>query len=161
MYIVSSISSYFNSYVTGKLSLVLLKEVSESIFNVVQFASLKSSQTIKVGDMITRIMGNTQIAINIPVRIIPSLFMSVVSIVVPFAIMLTLNYKLAIIVMSPVVLFALSSAFFGKRMEKIQKSFLNVNASIYSFLKENLSIIPLVKVFNLESWSQNRFNQSN
>jgi ABC-type bacteriocin/lantibiotic exporter with double-glycine peptidase domain len=53
MYIVSSISSYFNSYVAGKLSLVLLKEVSESIFNVVQFASLKSSQTIKVGDMIT------------------------------------------------------------------------------------------------------------
>ncbi|MGB7968004.1 MAG: ABC transporter ATP-binding protein [Methanobacterium sp.] len=158
MYIVSSISSYFNSYVTGKLSLVLLKEVSESIFNVVQFASLKSSQTIKVGDMITRIMGNTQIAINIPVRIIPSLFMSVVSIVVPFAIMLTLNYKLAIIVMSPVVLFALSSAIFGKRMEKIQKAFLTVNASIYSFLKENLSIIPLVKVFNLESWSQNRFN---
>ena len=158
MYIVSAISSYFNSYVTGKLSLVLLKEVSESIFNVVQFASLKSSQTIKVGDMITRIMGNTQIAINIPVRIIPSLFMSVVSIVVPFAIMLTLNYKLAIIVMSPVVLFALSSAFFGKRMEKIQKSFLKINASIYSFLKENLSIIPLVKVFNLESWSQNRFN---
>ena len=159
MYIVSSISSYFNSYVTGKLSLVLLKEVSESIFNVVQFTSLKSSQSIKVGDMITRIMGNTQIAINIPVRIIPSLFMSVVSIVVPFAIMLTLNYKLALIVMSPVVLFALSSAIFGKRMEKIQKTFLKVNASIYSFLKENLSIIPLVKVFNLESWSQNRFNQ--
>ncbi len=159
MYVVSSISSYFNSYVAGKLSLVLLKEVSESIFDIVQFASLKSSQTIKVGDMITRIMGNTQIAINIPVRIIPSLFMSVVSIVVPFAIMLTLNYKLAIIVMSPVILFALSSAIFGKRMEKIQKTFLTVNASIYSFLKENLSIIPLVKVFNLESWSQNRFNQ--
>jgi ABC-type bacteriocin/lantibiotic exporter with double-glycine peptidase domain len=158
MYIVSAISSYFNSYVAGKLSLVLLKEVSESIFNVVQFASLKSSQTIKVGDMITRIMGNTQIAINIPVRIIPSLFMSVVSIVVPFTIMLSLNYELAIIVMSPVVLFAISSVFFGKRMEKIQKSFLKVNASIYSFLKENLSIIPLVKVFNLESWSQNRFN---
>ncbi len=158
MYIVSAISSYFNSYVTGKLSLVLLKEVSESIFNVVQFASLKSSQTIKVGDMITRIMGNTQIAINIPVRIIPSLFMSLVSIIVPFAIMLTLNYKLALIVMSPVFLFALSSAFFGKRMENIQKSFLKVNASIYSFLKENLSIILLVKVFNLESWSQNRFN---
>jgi ABC-type bacteriocin/lantibiotic exporter with double-glycine peptidase domain len=158
MYIVSSIASYFNSYVTGKLSLVLLKEVSESIFNVVQFASLKSSQSIKVGDMITRIMGNTQIAINIPVRILPSLFMSVVSIVVPFTIMLTLNYKLALIVMSPVVLFALSSAIFGKRMEKIQKAFLTVNASIYSFLKENLSIIPLVKVFNLESWSQNRFN---
>lgn len=158
MYIVSSVSSYYNSYLTGKLNLVLLREVSETVFNVVQFASLKSTQTIKVGDMITRIMGNTQIAINIPVRIIPQLFMSVVSIIVPFFIMLSLDYTLALIIMSPVVLFALSSNLFGKRMEKIQKAFLETNASIYSFLKENLSIIPLVKVFNLEKWSQNRFN---
>ena len=43
-------------------------------------------------------------------------------------------------------------------MEIIQKAFLEINASIYSFLKENLSIIPLLKVFNLEKWSQNRFN---
>jgi ABC-type bacteriocin/lantibiotic exporter with double-glycine peptidase domain len=158
MYIVSSVSSYYNSYITGKLNLVLLREVSESVFNVVQFASLKSTQSIKVGDMITRIMGNTQIAINIPVRIIPQIFMSIVSIIVPFFIMLSLDYTLALIIMSPVVLFALISNIFGKKMEKIQKSFLETNASIYSFLKENLSIIPLVKVFNLENWSQNRFN---
>ena len=158
MYIISAISSYFNSYVTGKLSLVLLKDVSGSVFNLVQLASLKSSQTIKVGDMITRIMGNSQIAINIPVRIFPQIFMSIISIVVPFAIMLSLSYELALIVMSPVILFVLSSTIFGKRMEKIQKAFLEINASIYSFLKENLSIIPLVKVFNLELWSQNRFN---
>ena len=157
MYIVSSVSSYYNSYITGKLNLVLLKEVSGSVFNVVQFASLKNTQSIKVGDMITRIMGNTQIAINIPVRIIPQIFMSIVSIIVPFFIMLSLDYTLALIIMSPVVLFALISNIFGKKMEKIQKAFLESNASIYSFLKENLSIIPLVKVFNLEKWSQNRF----
>jgi ABC-type bacteriocin/lantibiotic exporter with double-glycine peptidase domain len=159
MYIISSVSSYYNSYITGKLNLVLLKEVSGSVFNVVQFASLKNTQFIKVGDMITRIMGNTQIAINIPVRIIPQIFMSIVSIIVPFFIMLSLDYTLALIIMSPVVLFALISNIFGKKMEKIQKAFLESNASIYSFLKENLSIIPLVKVFNLEKWSQNRFNR--
>lgn len=158
MYIFSSVSSYYNGYLTGKLNLVLLREVSGTVFNVVQFASLKSTQTIKVGDMITRIMGNTQIAINIPVRIIPQIFMSVVSIIVPFFIMLSLDYTLALIIMSPVVLFALSSNLFGKKMEKIQKAFLETNASIYSFLKENLSIIPLIKVFNLEKWSQNRFD---
>jgi ATP-binding cassette subfamily B protein len=123
MYIISAISSYFNSYVTGKLSLVLLKDVSGSVFNLVQLASLKSSQTIKVGDMITRIMGNSQIAINIPVRIFPQIFMSIISIVVPFAIMLSLSYELALIVMSPVILFVLSSTIFGKKMEKIQRHF--------------------------------------
>ncbi|MGZ7159996.1 MAG: ABC transporter ATP-binding protein [Methanobacterium sp.] len=157
MYVISSVSSYFNSFITGKLQLVLLKEVSEDAFNIIQLASLKSTQSMKVGDMITRILGNTQIAINIPIRIIPQFFTSISGIIVPFLIMLSLDYQLALIIMSPVVLFAVLSSVFGKRMERIQKSFLEINASVYSFLKENLSIIPLIKVFNLEPWSQNRF----
>ncbi len=157
MYLISSVSSYFNSFITGKLQLTLLKEVSESSFDTVQSASLKSTQNFKVGDLITRISGNSQIAINVPIRIIPQFFMSVTSIIVPFIIMMSLNYQLALVVISPVILFVFSSSIFGKRMEKIQKIFLESNASIYSFLKENLSLIPLIKVFNLSLWSQDRF----
>ncbi len=159
MYIISAISSYFNGFVTGKLQLILLKEVSESAFKSIQLTSLKTIQNLKIGDLLTRIMGNTQIAINIPVRVIPQFFMSIASITIPFIIMLTLNYQLALIIMSPVFLFVLLSSFFGKKMEKIQKKFLEINAVVYSFLKENLTIIPLVKVFNLENWSQNRFHR--
>ncbi|MDP1551809.1 MAG: ABC transporter transmembrane domain-containing protein, partial [Methanobacteriaceae archaeon] len=91
MYTISSISTYFNSFITGRLQVKLLKEVSESLFNSIQYASLKSTNSLKVGDLITRIMGNTQIAINIPVRIIPQFFIIIVSIFVPFIIMLSLN----------------------------------------------------------------------
>ncbi|AXV38528.1 MAG: ABC transporter ATP-binding protein/permease [Methanobacteriaceae archaeon] len=159
MYIISSVSSYFNSYVSGKLQLTLLKEVAESSFSVVQYTSLKNNQSIKVGDLITRIMSNSQVAINIPVRIIPQFFMIIVSIIVPFLIMLSLNLQLGLIILSPVILFALTSSIFGKRMESIQKIFLESNASLYSFLKENFSIIPLIKIFRLEKWSQNKFKK--
>nr|WP_319373875.1 ABC transporter ATP-binding protein [uncultured Methanobacterium sp.] len=159
MYVVSAVASYFNSYVAGKLQLVLLKEVSENAFNEIQLASLKDTHDFKVGDLITRIMSNTQIAINIPIRIIPQFFMNISSIIIPFIIMLSLNYQLALIIMTPVVLFAISSSIFGRRMENLQRRFLDINASVYSFLKENLGIIPLIKVFNLESWSNNRFQK--
>ncbi|AXV39123.1 ABC transporter ATP-binding protein [Methanobacterium sp. BAmetb5] len=158
MYLISAVSSYFNSFITGKLQLTLLKEVSECAYSAVQSAPLKSTQNIKVGDLITRIMGNTQIAINIPVRIIPQLFTCMASIFVPFLIMLSLNFQLALIIMSPVILFIVLSALFGAKMEEIQKKFLEDNAQVYSFLKENLAIIPLIKVFNLEKWSQKRFS---
>ena len=159
IYIFSSVSSYFNNFMSGKLQLLLLKDVSEEAFTVVHFASFKNIQSMKIGDLITRILGNTQIAINIPVRIIPQFFMSLVGIVVPFCIMLSLDLELALIIISPIILFVLLSAVFGKRMEVIQKIFLETNASLYSFIKENFSIIPLIKVFNLEKWSQNRFNK--
>ncbi len=72
MYLISAFSTYFNSLITGKLQLTLLREVSECAYSAVQSASLKSTQNIKVGDLITWIMGNTQIAINIPVGVIPN-----------------------------------------------------------------------------------------
>jgi ABC-type bacteriocin/lantibiotic exporter with double-glycine peptidase domain len=159
MYLLSFVSSYLNSYMTGKLQLLLLKDVSGKVFSVINLAPYKKIQSMKIGDLITRILGNTQIAINIPVRIIPQFIMAITSIVVPFIIMLTLNSKLAVIVMTPVALFIILSLFFGKRMQNIQKIFLETNASLNSFIKENFSIIPLIKVFNLEKWSQNRFNK--
>ncbi len=159
MYLLSFVSSYLNSYMTGKLQLLLLKDVSGKVFSVINLAPYKKIQSMKIGDLITRILGNTQIAINIPVRIIPQFIMAITSIVVPFIIMLTLNAKLAVIVMTPVALFIVLSLFFGKRMQNIQKIFLETNASLNSFIKENFSIIPLIKVFNLEKWSQNRFNK--
>lgn len=159
IYFLSSVSSYFSNYLTGKLQVVMLKSVSESALDYIQHASIKSTQDFKVGDLITRIMGNAQMAITIPVHIFPQIVMSVISIIIPFIIMIYLDLQLALIVMSPVFLFILSSIFFGKRMEATQKAFLEENASIYSLLKEKLSIVPLIKVFGLENWSQNRFKK--
>ncbi|MCE7700213.1 MAG: ABC transporter ATP-binding protein/permease, partial [Methanobacterium paludis] len=157
IYLISSASSYYSSYLTGKLQVIMLKEISESTLNHIQHASIKSTQDFKVGDMITRIMGNTQMAITIPVHIIPQIIISMISIFIPFIIMVYLNLQLAVIVMSPVFLFLISSLFFGKKMETRQKVFLEENASVYSFLKEKISIMPLIKVFGLEMWSQNKF----
>lgn len=159
IYFLSSVSSYFSNYLTGKLQVVMLKSVSESALDYIQHASIKSTQDFKVGDLITRIMGNAQMAITIPVHIFPQIVMSVISIIIPFIIMIYLDLQLALIVMSPVFLFILSSIFFGKRMEATQKAFLEENASIYSLLKEKLSIVPLIKVFGLENWFQNRFKK--
>lgn len=159
VYSLSSASSYFSNYLTGKLQAVMLKNVSESVLDYIQHATIKNIQDFKVGDLITRIMGNAQMAINIPVHIVPQMIMSVISVLVPFVIMIYLHLQLALIVMSPVFIFILSSLFLGKKMEKTQKAFLEENASVYSFLKEKLSSMPLIKVFGLEKWSQNRFKE--
>jgi len=159
LYLLSSVSSYISNYLTGKLQVIILKGVSKSALNHVQHASIENTQDFKVGDMITRIIANAQMVINIPTIIIPQFIMSVISIIVPFIIMIYLNLQLALVVMSPVLLFSLSSVIFGRLMQKRQKIFLEENASVYSFLKEKLSIVPLIKVFGLEKWSQDKFKE--
>jgi ATP-binding cassette subfamily B protein/subfamily B ATP-binding cassette protein MsbA len=61
--------------------------------------------------------------------------------------------------MIPALFFLLSMSFFGKRLERTQRASLEKTASVYSFLKENLSMIPLIKVFGLERWSQCKLSE--
>ncbi len=157
IYIVSSISDYLSSYLRGKLDLIIFKDVAEETFNAVQLGSLRKTQEMKIGDLLSRIMGNTRSAVYISTYIIPEFAMNALRIIGPFFIMLFLNPQLALIVMIPVLFISLSSSFFGNRLERKQKASLVRIASLYSLLKENLSMIPLIKVFGLEMWSRNKF----
>jgi len=157
IYLISAISSYFSSYIGGKLNLTLFRDVTGETFETLQFASLKETQKMKIGDMLSRTMSNAHSAIQIFSSILPQFFISVIQIIGPFVIMFFLNNQLTLIVMAPVLLFVLSSAFFGKRIKKRQRKSLDKIASVHSFLKEVLSTLPLVKVFGLEKWSRDKF----
>ena len=159
IYVISSISSFLSSYKKGELDLIIFNNVAKETFNTVQLAPIKGSQEMKVGDLLSRIIANTRSAIAIFTQIIPQFFVSVARMVTPFIILLFYNWQLALIVTIPALLFLFPMSFFGRRLAKKQKSSLEKTASIYSFLKENLSIIPLIKVFGLELWAQNKFDQ--
>ena len=158
-YVVSSLSAYLSSYKKGKLDLILFNDVAKEAFNVVQFASIRKTQEMKVGDLLSRIMVNTRSAIYIFTHIIPQFIVNSIRVIVPFIIMLFYNPQLTLIVIIPALLFLLPMSFFGKRLEHTQRASLEKTASIYSFLKENLSMIPLIKVFGLEMWSRDKFDE--
>jgi ABC-type bacteriocin/lantibiotic exporter with double-glycine peptidase domain len=157
-YIISSISTYLSGYRKGKLELVLFSSVANEVFNAIQFAPIKKTQDIKTGDLISRIIVNTRSAVNMFIYIIPDFISNALRIIAPLIIMISLNLKLALIVMMPLLLFIIPMFLFGKKLESTQKDALVRIASIYSFLKENLSMVPLIKVFGLEMWSQDKFD---
>ncbi|GAB6055789.1 ABC transporter ATP-binding protein [Methanobacterium movens] len=159
IYLISSISIYFHEFFSGKLQNILFKDISIDSFDILQLVSLKNINNMKTGDVITRILGNTQILVDIPVNIFPQLIISTVTIVAPVFIMISLNWQLALIVMSPTFLFILSSLYFGKTLEKTQLIFLESNGQVYSFLKEFLPLIQFVKVFDLRKWVNTKFNK--
>ncbi len=157
-YIISSLSAYVSGFKKGKLDLILFNDVSKETFNTIQFASIKKTQEMKIGDLLSRIVTNTRAAISMFTYIIPEFAINIIRLVSPLVIMLLLNIQLTIIVLIPALFILLPALFFGKRLENTQRVSLEKTASIYSFLKENLSMIPLIKVFGLEMWSQNKFN---
>ena len=158
-YIISSISTYISVYKKGKLDLILFNDVAKETFNSIQFASVEKIQGKKVGDLLSRVLANTRSAVSIFTHIIPGFVVNVIQMITLFSIMLFLNLYLTIIVVIPALLFLIPMLFFGKRLEDTQRVSLHKTASMYSFLKENLSMIPLIKAFGLETWSQEKFNE--
>ncbi len=141
------------------MDLVLFNDVAKEVFNAIQLASIEKTQDMKVGDLLSRIVVNTRSAINMFTYIVPEFTISVVRIIAPLTIMLFLNLQLTLIVVIPALLFLLPMSFFGKRLENTQKASLIKTASIYSFIKENLSMMPLIKAFVLEKWSRDKFDK--
>jgi ATP-binding cassette subfamily B protein/subfamily B ATP-binding cassette protein MsbA len=159
IYTISSFSSYVSSYLKGRLDLVIFRYVAEDIFNSIQYASLRKTQEMKIGDLLSRITGNARLSIYIFTYIFPEFLLNLLRICTPCIIMFYLSYQLALIIMVPIFLFLASSLIFGGKLEHKQRISLEKTASLYSFLKEILSIIPLIKVFGLESWSLGKFNE--
>ncbi|OPX78342.1 MAG: Molybdate/tungstate import ATP-binding protein WtpC [Methanosaeta sp. PtaB.Bin039] len=159
LYIVSALSSYFSSLKKRELDLLLFNDVAREAFNSIQLAEIKKTQEIKIGDMISRIMTNTRSAISMFTFILPEFAVIIVRIIVPLVIMFLLHFWLTWAIVIPSMLFIIPTLFFGRRLEITQKASLVKNASVHSFLKEALSMMPLIKAFGLERWSDNKFNE--
>jgi ATP-binding cassette subfamily B protein/subfamily B ATP-binding cassette protein MsbA len=158
-YVISAVSAYLSSYSKGKLELVLFNDVVKEAFDAVQSASMRKTEEMKVGDLISRIVVNTRSAIAIFTQIIPLVFFNAACMIIPFIIMLLYSWQLTLIVTIPALLFVLPMSFFGKRLEQTQKVSLMRTGLIYSLLKECLSIVPLIKVFRLEEWSRCKLDE--
>jgi ABC-type bacteriocin/lantibiotic exporter with double-glycine peptidase domain len=157
LFVISAISNYFSNYMKGKLENIIFRDLSTQIFGAIHLASLKDLQKIKIGDLQFRTITNANSIAQSVTYIIPDTIVTILGIFLPFFIMMSLNIYLALIVISPIILFAISSWYFGGKIKIYQRPALNSNADMHSFLKSSYSIIPLTKVFGLQNWIFRKF----
>lgn len=160
IFLISAVSNYLSTNIRGRLNLILFRELAGEIFDSIQDASYKDLQKIKTGDLLTRTTGNTNIAVQMVTSIIPQVIITVFGLVMPVIIMLFINPKLAVISISPAILFVLSSWYYGNKTKIYQRRSLDSSAQMNSFLKEAFLIIPLIKAYQLEKWMAKKFEKS-
>lgn len=160
LYILSSFASFYDNFLQSKLEGLLYKDIAASLYDNINKTNVGEIENIKTGDLIFRIMDNASMVAGIPTEILPNLFTSGIGLIMPLIIMFSMDSSLTIVLISPILLFAISSYILGSRLENLQNSVFRCSSFLYSLLKENLSIIVLIKVFNLEEWSLQRFKIS-
>ncbi|MDR2544828.1 MAG: ABC transporter ATP-binding protein/permease [Methanobrevibacter sp.] len=160
-FIVSSITGYFNTYLTNKLEYNLYKEMSVELFDKILNSSVKNHESNNVGDLMARIMGNVQLASKIVPQILLHMFMNLLLIFIPLAIMFYFNFYLTVVIVSPCILFLFLNVYMGKKIEIYESKVLKINGVLSSFLKEFLSVFLMLKVFNLKDWVNKKFEGKN
>jgi len=159
IFIISALSLYFSTRIKGNLDIILFNALSLQIFDRVQMVEYSELQQLKTGDLQFRTTGNVGSIIQIVTSTIPQILVTVSGIFLPVFIMLSLDFTLTIIVISPSILFVFFSLYFGNEMKAKQRPALDSNANLQSFLKESYSSIPLIKVFSLENWMHEKYDQ--
>ncbi len=159
IFFVSALSNYLSARVRGTLTIHLYRDFSSRIFSCLQQAEYASVRKFKTGDLLTRVTGNVMTVVQTAIRTIPQILITVLGIILPVAIMVSLDAGLAFVVIVPALLFVVSALWFGKRMKEAQRPVLDADANVQSYIKENLASAPLVRVFGLEGWAQEKYDR--
>ncbi|MDD1703444.1 MAG: ABC transporter ATP-binding protein/permease [Methanoregula sp.] len=159
VFLISALSNYLSTRVKGTLYIDLYRKFSSRIFSHVQQAEYAQLRKFKTGDLLSRVTGNVTTVVQTAIRTIPQILVIVLGIILPLAIMVSMDSVLAAVVILPAVLFVFSSAWFGKRMKAAQRPALDAEAGIQSYLKETLPSAPLIRVFGLEGWAEKNYDR--
>lgn len=156
----SSIARYFSVSLAGKISAKVTNSIRKGIFISLQCKKLNEIYKVKSGDVLSRFMNDIYVCQNLFTSYIVQLFSCVFGIIFPLTIMLMLKWDLTVICIAPIVIYVPLSFYFGQFLKMGQKKILEINGKISTFLRESLSMIPLIKSFGLEKYQQVRFEEN-
>jgi len=159
IFLISALSNYLSARVRGTLYIDLYREFSSRIFAHLQRAEYASLRNFRTGDLQSRITGNISTVVQTAIRTMPQILVISLGIILPLGIMIGMDATLAAAVILPALLFIFSSAYFGKRMKAAQRPALDAEAGIQSYLKETLPMAPLIRVFGLADWAEDKYDR--
>lgn len=158
-YIIDAVCTYFKSYMSSKLGQEIGYDLRRKIINKINVTKLRKLDSMKKGDIISKITNDVERLTDNITEIIPELVYNISLIIGVVIMMFILDVKLALltIIAIPLTYFLLS--FVVKKTQNYfelnQKAIGNVN----SFVEESVTNSDVIKSFNKEKYFNKKFNK--
>ena len=158
-YIIDAVCTYFKSYMSSKLGQEIGYDLRRKLINKINVTKLRKLDSMKKGDIISKITNDVERLTDNITEIIPELVYNISLIIGVVIMMFILDVKLAVltIIAIPLTYFLLS--FVVKRTQNYfelnQKAIGNVN----SFVEESVTNNDVIKSFNKEKYFNNKFDK--
>lgn len=152
---------YFRQYFAQWTANKILYDIREQLFAHLQKLSLRFYSNTKTGEVISRVINDVEQTKEFVVTGLMNVWLDLTTILITLAIMFSLDFKLTLISMISLPLYALSVKHFFGKLRMLTRRRSQSLAEVQGFLHERVQGIAVIKSFAIENHEQKRFTKTN
>jgi ATP-binding cassette subfamily B protein len=159
--ILSAAIGFLQRYLSATIGEGLIADLRNALFNHMQRMSLRFFTHTKTGELMSRLNNDVVGAQNALTSTFINIVTNVVTVVATLTMMLSLEWRLTLLSIAVVPLFIAPTRRVGRRLRKIRRRSLQLNAKMNALMQETLNIdgALLVKLFGRQADERERFRQ--
>ena len=161
VYVARSAFNYMNFYIFGRVSQVIVYEIARDMFRRLVRHSMRFFESQRTGETVSRLTADVNAVQQAMQGQVLGAVVGLLTMVIYLVVMLSLDWRLTLIIFSVVPFMLLTSAITARmlrvRYRRVQESIANINTAI----EENVSGVRVSRVFVREDADTRRFQTEN
>lgn len=161
LYLLRVLFRFLSNYLAHKAAWYLVGDLRGRMYDRLQSFDLGFFHDKQTGDLMSRVVNDTRDFELLYAHIIPELITNLVTFTGVLVILLSINWRLALITCFPIPLILVSGVFFAKKVRPFFKTSQKCMGELNARLQDNLSGIHEIQSFCQEEYESGRVREKN
>lgn len=161
LYLLRILFRFLNNYLAHKAAWHLVGDLRCRLYDKLQSLDLGFFHDKQTGDLMSRVVNDTREFELLYAHLIPDMITNIVTFIGILVILLTINWKLALITCAPIPLILLSGIVFAKIVRPFFKASQKCMGELNAQLQDNLSGLHEIQSFGQETYESGRIRDKN
>ena len=161
LYLLRVLFRFLSNYLAHKAAWFLVGDLRGRLYDRLQSFDLGFFHDKQTGDLMSRVVNDTRDFELLYAHIIPELITNLVTFTGVLVILLSINWRLAVVTCFPIPLILVSGVFFAKKVRPFFKISQKCMGELNARLQDNLSGIHEIQSFCQEEYENGRVREKN
>lgn len=161
LYLLRILFRFLSNYLAHKAAWYLVGDLRSRMYNKLQSLDLGFFHDKQTGDLMSRVVNDTRDFELLYAHMIPDMITNIVTFAGVLIILLTINWKLALITCCPIPLILASGVVFAKIVRPFFKASQKTMGELNAQLQDSLSGLHEIQSFGQEAYESKRLNSKN
>ncbi len=161
LYLLRIVFRFMSNYLAHKAAWYLVGDLRTKVYDKLERMHLGFFHDKQTGDLMSRVVNDTRDFELLYAHMIPETITNVVTFIGVFAVLLLINWKLALITCAPIPLILISGIIFAKKVRPFFRISQKKMGELSGKLQDNLSGVHEIQSFGREEYETGRVDEKN